>query len=48
MAMYRSCVCFKLNKLKSPLKCRRAVRRHTRVIIAGYCSLGLKGLKVPT
>ena len=35
MAIYRNCGCLKLNKLKSPLKCRRAVRKHPRVIIAG-------------
>ena len=46
MAMYRSCVCLELNKLKNPLKCRRAVRKHPRVIIAGVagdCSLGPAG-----
>ena len=52
MAIYRSCACLELNKLKSPLKQgRRALRRHPHVIIAGVitvilmagdCSLGLK------
>ena len=40
MAIYRTCVCLELNKLKSPLKCRRAVRRHPRVIIAGVLLSG--------
>ena len=35
MAMYRRCVCLELIKLKSPLKCRRAVRKNPHVIIAG-------------
>ena len=38
MAIYRNCVCLELNKLKSPFKSRRAVRRHPRVIIAGVLS----------
>ena len=54
MAIYRSCVCLELNKLKSPLKCRRVVHRHPRVIIAGVLlsgqsrRLGITGLKAPT
>ena len=35
MAIYRSCACLELNKLKSPLKCRRAVRIHHHMTIAG-------------
>ena len=35
IAIYSICVCLELNNLKSLLKCRRAVRRHPRVIIAG-------------
>ena len=40
MAICKSCVCLELNKLKSPLKCRLAVRRHPRVIIAGVLLSG--------
>ena len=39
MAIYRNCVCVcvcvELNKRLSGLKCRRALRRHPHVIIAG-------------
>ena len=55
MAIYRNCVCVELSKLKSPLKCRRALRRHRRVnIAAGVLSAvtavtpsGSHGLKSP-
>ena len=33
MAVYRNCVCVELNKLTSPLKCRRALRTHPLVNI---------------
>ena len=56
MAIYRSCACLELNKLKrqESTKGRWVLWRHPRVIIAGVilmagdCSLGLTGLKTPT
>ena len=39
IAIHRNCVCLELNQLKSPLKCRRALRRHPRVNIAGVMLL---------
>ena len=35
MAIYRNCACVELTKLKSPLKCKRALRRHLHVKTAG-------------
>ena len=35
MAIYRNCVRVELNKLKSPLKCRGALRIHPHLNIAG-------------
>ena len=55
MAICRSCECLELNKLKSPLKCRRVhsidILAWSLLVwywVAGDCSLGLMWLKAAT